>query len=161
MPEVKYLKVLEYVCVTYQTRYARATGAQKTFSARLTHAWSTLLTEQYLIKNGTCACSVHWRASNVRRMHSKRIQRDCNARGAYSKRIRHTPGTRRASRKNLSMFEKFLSPNQGGAATFSDVYQRAPSLYRASNVSPTCFWRMLNFTFCQHARRAFDLYANV
>ena len=73
------------------------------------HAWCTLL-KKYLIKSER-ACSVHWRACNVHQTCSKRIQRACNARGTYSKRIRHTPGTRRASRKNLSMFKKFLSIN--------------------------------------------------
>ena len=41
------------------------------------------------------------------------------------------------------------------AATNSDVYRRATSVHqayktrveRASNVSPTCSWRFLNFTF--------------
>ena len=77
------------VCVTSQTRYARATGAQQTFSARLTHAWGTLL-KHYLIISER-ACSVHWCASNMRRTRSKRIQRAWNALGTYSKRIRHTP----------------------------------------------------------------------
>ena len=124
---IKNLKVLEYICVTSQTHYARVTGTQQTFSARLTHAWGTLL-KQYLIKSER-ACSVHWCASNVRRTHSKRIQRACNARGTYSKRIRHTPGTRRASRKFFSMFKTFLSPNAPGAR--SDIYQRAPSVHHA------------------------------
>ena len=77
-------------------------GAQGTLNACRTHAWGTLL-KQYLIKSEH-AWSVHWRAS-------KRIQRACSARGTYSKRISHTPGTRRASRKFLSMFQIFLIPN--------------------------------------------------
>ena len=84
-------------------------GAQRTFNARRTHARGTLL-KQYLIKSER-AWSVHWRASNVRQTRSKRIQRACSARGTYSKRISHTPGTRRASRKFLSMFKKILIPN--------------------------------------------------
>ena len=119
---IKIFKVLEYISVTTQTRYARATGAQQTFNTRLTRAWGTLL-KQYLIKSKR-ACSVHWRASNVRRTRSKRIRRACNARGTYSKRIRHTPGTRRATRKFLSMFKKNLSPNaQRLLATYSDAHQ--------------------------------------
>ena len=129
------------------------TGTQQTFNTRLTRAWDTLL-KQYLIKSKR-ACSVHWRASNVRRTHSKRIQRACNARGTYSKRIRHTPGTRRASRKFLRMF-KFFKPKRAWSAqrllaTYSDAHRtytkRTKRALRASNVSPTCSWRMLNFTF--------------
>ena len=151
---IKNFKVLEYICVTSQTRYARATGAQQTFNTRLTRAWDTLL-KQYLIKSER-ACSVHWRASNVRRTRSKRIQRACNARGTYSKRIRHTPGTLLASTKFLSMFKFFLIPNAHETRDdFSDVQRRAPDVHqtykarvqRASYVSPTCSWRMLNFTF--------------
>ena len=84
-------------------------GAQRTFNARRTHAWGTLL-KQYLIKSDR-AWSVHWRASNMRQTRSKRIQRACSARGTSSKRISHTPGTRRTSGKFLSMFKFFLIPN--------------------------------------------------
>ena len=55
------------------------------FRYGLTHPWGTL-PKQYLIKSER-ACSVHWRASNVRRTRSKRIQRTSNAHGTYSKRI--------------------------------------------------------------------------
>ena len=47
----------------------------------------------------------------MRQTRLKHIQRACSARGTYSKRISHTPGTRRASRKFLSMFKNFLIPN--------------------------------------------------
>ena len=50
-------------------------------------------------------------AWDVRQTCLKRIQRACNPCGTYSKRISHTPGTRRASRKFLSMFKIFLIPN--------------------------------------------------
>ena len=105
--------LLVYVCVTSQTRYA---GAQQTFNARLTHAWDTLL-KQYLIKSEH-ACTVHWRVSNMRRTRSKCIQCPCNAHRTYLKRIRHTPRLRRASRKFLSMFKKFLSRNTHGARSY-------------------------------------------
>ena len=126
---IENLKVLEYVCVMSQTRYARATGAQQTFNARFTHAWGTQL-KQYLIKSKR-ACSVHWRTSNARQTRSKRIQRACNAHGTYSKRIRHTPGTRRVSRKFLSMFKIRAQTRVERTATYSDVYQRAPSVHQA------------------------------
>ena len=82
---MKNLINLEYVCVASKTRYAGATGAQQTFNARLTHPRGTL-PKRYLIKSER-ACGVHWRASNVRRTRSKRIQRASNAHGTYSKRI--------------------------------------------------------------------------
>ena len=127
---IKNLKVLEYVRVASQTRYARATGAQQTFNARLTHAWGTL-PKRYLIKSQR-ACGVHWRAQNVSRTRSKRIQRTCNAHGTYSKRIRHTPETHRTSRKFLSMFKLFWAQTRlERAATYNNVYQRAPSVQNA------------------------------
>ena len=141
---------------------------QRTFNARLTHAWGTLL-KQYLIISER-AWSVHWRASNVRQTRSKRIQRACSARGTYSKRISHTPGTRRASRKFLSMFIFFFIAN---AHETRDDFKRhtatragrTPSVHNVlvtrSNVSLTCVLRMWNFVFFQHARHAFHLYANV
>ena len=144
--------------------------AQRTFSARLTHAWGTLL-KQYLIKS-ECAWSVHWRASNVRQTRSKHIQRACSAHGTYSKRICHTPGTRRASRKLLSMFKIFFIPNVhetrddfSDIVTYSDVgrtyTKRTQRTRNAFRMSPTCVWRMWNFAIFRHAQRAFHLYANV
>ena len=102
---------MSYVPDTLSTRYRRAANVQRA----PTHAWGTLL-KQYLIKLKR-ACSVHCRAWDVRQMRSKRIQRACNARGTYSKRISHTPGTRRASRKFLSMFKFFLSQTRTKRAT--------------------------------------------
>ena len=135
--------MLEYVCVTSQTRYARTTGAQQTFSARLTHAWGTLL-KQYLIKSER-ACSVHWRASNVRRTRSKRFQRACNARGTYSKRIRYTPETRRASRKFLSMFKLFEPKHAWSAKRLTATYivhqACTKRTKRACNALLTCLRR--------------------
>ena len=58
----------------------------------------------------------------MRRTRSRHIQRACNARGTYSKRIRHTPGTRRASRNFLSMLKNILSPNAPEAC--SDLQRR-------------------------------------
>ena len=131
---IENLKILEYVCVTSQTHYAQATGAQQRFNACLTHAWGMLL-QLYLIKS-KCACSVHWRASNVRQMRWKCIQGACNACGTYSIRIRHTLGTCRVSRKFSSMFKKFLSPNAPGARSdlqrrISTCTKRTPSVQKA------------------------------
>ena len=104
--------------------------AHRTFSTRLTHAWGTLL-KQYLIKSER-AWSVHWRASNVRQMRSKRIQQACRARGTYSKRISHMPGTHRASGKFLSMLENFLIPNAHETLDgFSDIQRRALDVHQA------------------------------
>ena len=82
------------------------------FNARFTHAWGTLV-KQHLIKSER-AWNVHWRASNARQTLSERIQRACSARGTYSGRISHTPETRRAFRKFLSMFN-FFSPKERNA----------------------------------------------
>ena len=138
---IKNLKVFKYVCVTSQTCYAHATGTQQTqqtFNVRFTHTWDMLL-KQYLIKSES-ACSIHWRALNVRQMRSKHIQRTCNVRGTYFKRTRHTPWTRRASRNFLSMFKNYLSPNAPGAC--SDSQQRistcTKSTKRACNTLLTC-----------------------
>ena len=142
--------------------------AQRTFNARRSHASGTLV-KQYLIISER-AWSVHWHASNVRQTRSKRIQRTCSPRGTYSKRISHTPGTHRASRKFLSMFKFFSSQTRTKRTMiFSDLLRRASDVHQAyttyskrvSNVSPTCVWRMWNFAIFQHARRAFHLYANV
>ena len=70
----------------------------------------SMLLKQHLIKSER-AWNVHWRASNARQTRSERIQRARSAHGTYSGRINHTPGTRRAFRKFLSMFKKFFSPN--------------------------------------------------
>ena len=126
---IKNLINLEYDCVASKTRYARATGAQQTFNARLT------LPKRYLIKSER-ACSVHWRASKVRRTRSKRIQRTSNAHRTYSKRIyiiRLTAGTRRTSRKFLSIFSNcfWAQTRLKRTATYSDVYQRVPRVHRA------------------------------
>ena len=53
------------------------------------------------------AWNVHWRASNAHQTRSGRIQHACSARGTYSGRLSHTPETRRALRKLLSMFKIF------------------------------------------------------
>ena len=79
----------------------RASNVQRAFHTRLGHA---------LIKSEG-AWNVHWRASNARQTRSERIQRTRSALGTYSGRISHTPGTRQAFRKFLSMFKFFFSPN--------------------------------------------------
>ena len=100
---------------------------QRTFNARLTHAWGTLL-KQYLIKSER-AWSVHWCDSNVRQTRSKRIQCACSARGTYSKRISHTPETRRASREFLSMFIFFLSQTRTKRAMILATYSGTRRTY--------------------------------
>ena len=115
---------------------------QRTFSACLTHAWGTLL-KQYLIKSER-AWSVQWRASNVRQTRWKGIQCACSTRGTYSKRISHTPGTRRASSKFLSMFKIFLIPN--AHETRDDFYRhtatRAGHTPNVHNILLTCLRRV-------------------
>ena len=69
-----------------------------------------------------------------------------NARGTYSKRIRQTPGTRRASRKFLSMFKKNEPKREWSAqrltATFTDVHQAyTKRTKRAFNALLTCLRR--------------------
>ena len=88
-------------------RYAKhALQARIERSMRVSH---TLL-KQHLIKS-ELAWNVHWRASNTHQTRSECIQRACSVRGTDSGRISHTPETRRASRKFLSMFKISLSPN--------------------------------------------------
>ena len=83
-------------------------GAQRTFNARHTRLGHA--TEAISHKIGTrvertleCLKSV----PNAFEAYSTA----CSARGTYSKRISHTPGSRRASRKFLSMFKRCLIPN--------------------------------------------------
>ena len=117
-------------CATSQTCYAHAIGAQQTFNERLTHAWGTLL-KQYIIKLER-ACSAHWRALNVRQTRLKRIQCACNARGTYSKRISHTAGISRASRKVLSMFKNIYTQTPTKRApNFSGIQRRAQDVHQA------------------------------
>ena len=108
----------------------RPRHAKHALHARFTHAWGTLL-KQRLIKSER-AWNVHWRASNARQTRSERIQRARSARGTYSGRKSHTPGTRRAFRKFLSMFKFFLAQTRAKRAeTFSDVQRRAPDVHQA------------------------------
>ena len=112
---------------------------------KFTHAWGTLQKQcwiifvtnhikQHLIKSER-AWNVHWRASNARQTRSERIQRACSARGTYLGRISHTPETRRAFRKFLSMFILFFFfwPKHASETrkTFSDVQRRAPDVHQA------------------------------
>ena len=105
---------LRYVPDTLSTRYRRASNVQRAFHTSLGHATEATLEHTW---------NVHWRASNARQTHSERIKRACSARGTYSGRISHTPETRRAFRKFLSMFKNFLSPNarERLLATYSDA----------------------------------------
>ena len=108
------------------------------FNARFTHAWGTLL-KQHLIKSER-AWNVHWRASNAHQTRSERIQLACSARETYSERISHTPETRRAFRKFLSMFKTFLSPNARETPSVPNAL--VPSFERVSDV------RMAYVEFC-------------
>ena len=124
---IKKFKVLEYGCDTSQTRLARATGAHRTFNARFTHAWGTLLKQHQMKSERTW--NVHWRASNAHQTRTERIQRACSARGTYSGRISHTPEARRAFRKLLSMFKNFFKPNRARnvqrlLATYSEARRK-------------------------------------
>ena len=132
------------------------------FNARFTHAWGTLV-KQHLIKSER-AWNVHWRASNARQTRSERIQRVCSARETYSGRISHTPETRRAFRKFLSMFN-FFSPKERNAQRLLKrrTATSAGRTPKVPNALVACFERVSDVRlayveFCyffQHARRAF------
>ena len=81
------------------------------------------------------------------RQSMRMIQRACSARGTYSKRISHTPGTRRASRKFLSIFNFFLSQTRTKRAMiFSDICSDA----RFERVSDVC---LAYVEFCKFSTR--------
>ena len=77
--------------------------------------------------------------------------------GTYSKRIRHTRGTLRASRKILSKFKKKIEPKRAGSAqrlteTYINVHQAyTKRIKRACNallyITLLAYTCMLNFTF--------------
>ena len=88
----------------------------------------------------------------------------------YSKRISQPPGTRRASRRYLSMFKKIDPKRARNArwflATYSDARQTYPKrTQRTRNAFWTCLRRVSGvcgiLQVFQHVRCAFHLYANV
>ena len=80
---------------------------------------------------------------NVRQRHSKHIQCTCSAHGTYLNCIRYMPKTLQASRKFLSKLKKSFEPK--GTWNAHQPTKHACNMF--CNVSPTCYWRMLNFTF--------------
>ena len=124
---IKNLKVLEYVPDTLSTRYRCASKVQRAFHTRLGYATEATSNKIGTHMERTPACFK--RAVQTR---SERIQRTCSARGTYSRRISHTPGTRRAFRKFLSMFNIFGAQTRAKRAeTLSDVRRRAPDVHQA------------------------------
>ena len=112
------------------TLYRRAANDQRAS----TQAWGTIL------KNRDAHVAYTGVPKNVRQTCSNGIQRACNACGTYSKRIKHTHGTRRASRKFLSMFKSFLSRNALRlVATYSDAHRTdTKRTLRTRNVFSSC-----------------------
>ena len=118
---IKNLKVLEYVCVTSQTRKHKLQTRSKRstrVSRRLGHA-----TEAISHKIGTTDVPKTC-AKCVRSVFSAPVLRV-----EFIRNVCHTPGTRRASRKILGMFKNFLIPNAHETRRFFATYSDAHRTY--------------------------------